>query len=147
MIGGAGGMGSVTVRDLARSGAAEVRIVDVDAERARELAAAVGGPARAVAVGDARVATLAGAVEGCDAVVNAASHTLNVASMRACLEAGAHYTDLGGLFHYCLEQYELDAEFRAAGLAAAMSMGSAPGITNMLAAAMSSGSTPATASR
>ncbi len=135
MIGGAGGMGSVTVRDLARSGAAEVRIVDLDAGRARELAAAAGGPVRAVSVGDAQIATLAGAVEGCDAVVNAASHTLNVAVMRACLEAGAHYTDLGGLFHYCLEQYELDGEFRAAGLAAAMSMGSAPGITNMLAAA------------
>ncbi len=135
MIGGAGGMGSVTVRDLARSGAAEVRIVDLDAERARELAAAVGGPARAVAVEDAAHATLVPAVEGCDVVVNAASHTLNVAVMRACLEAGAHYTDLGGLFHYCLEQYELDEEFRAAGLAATISMGSAPGITNMLAAA------------
>ena len=135
MIGGAGGMGSVTVRDLARSGAAEVRIVDLDAGRAHELAAAVGGPVRAVSVGDAQIGTLAGAVEGCDTVVNAASHTLNVAVMRACLLAGAHYTDLGGLFHYCLDQYELDGEFRAAGLAAAMSMGSAPGITNMLAAA------------
>ena len=59
--------------------------------------------------------------------------------MRACLEVGAHYTDLGGLYWYALEQYELDGAFRAAGLSAAISMGSAPGITNMLAAAACEG--------
>ena len=55
--------------------------------------------------------------------------------MEACLEVGAHYTDLGGLYYYAIEQYELDAAFRRAGLSAAISMGAAPGITNMLAAA------------
>jgi saccharopine dehydrogenase-like NADP-dependent oxidoreductase len=125
-------MGSVTVRDAAASpGVEEVRIVDRDEARAQELATATG-------LDSVRVAPpgeLADVIRGCDAVVNAASHTLNVAVMRACLEAGAHYTDLGGLFHWALEQYELDDPFREAGLAAAISMGSAPGITNMLAAA------------
>jgi saccharopine dehydrogenase-like NADP-dependent oxidoreductase len=132
VIGGAGGMGSVTVRDAARSaGVEEVRIVDRDGERARDLAAAIGlGTVRVAPAGE-----LAEAVRGCDAVVNAASHTLNLDVMRACLEAGAHYADLGGLFHWALRQYELDEEFRRAGLAAAISMGSAPGVTNMLAAA------------
>ena len=55
--------------------------------------------------------------------------------MQACLEVGAHYTDLGGLYYYAIEQYELDEAFRRAGLSAAISMGAAPGITNMLAAA------------
>ena len=77
---------------------------------------------------------LVAAIRGCDAVVNAASHRLNVPVMRACLEAGCHYTDLGGLYHWALQQYELDEEFRQAGLVAAISMGAAPGITNMLAA-------------
>jgi saccharopine dehydrogenase-like NADP-dependent oxidoreductase len=43
--------------------------------------------------------------------------------------------DLGGLYSYAIEQYELDDAFRRAGLSAAISMGAAPGITNMLAAA------------
>jgi saccharopine dehydrogenase-like NADP-dependent oxidoreductase len=87
----------------------------------------------------ARVATgadgFAAAVRGVDAVVDAASHRLNMDVMRACLDEGAHYTDLGGLFHVALEQFSLDDAFAERGLAAAISMGSAPGVTNMLAAA------------
>jgi saccharopine dehydrogenase-like NADP-dependent oxidoreductase len=131
VVGGSGGMGTVTVTDLARSeGVEEVRVIDLDHEHARELAARLGGPVTVAAADDLREA-----VEGADAVVNAASHRLNVPVMEACLEAGAHYTDLGGLFHFALLQYELDEAFRERGLAAAISMGSAPGLTNMLAAA------------
>jgi lysine 6-dehydrogenase len=134
VIGGGGGMGRVTAADAAASAdVAEVLVVDLDGARASQVAERIGG--RAVKVPDAEVGTLASAVEGADAVVNAASHHLNVAAMRACLEVGAHYTDLGGLFHVALEQYELDEDFSSAGLAAAISMGSAPGLTNMLAAA------------
>lgn len=132
VIGGAGAMGRVTVADAARSeGVEEVRIVDRDVERARRIADALGG---VVTVGSPS-GELARDLDGADCVVNAASHTLNVPVMEACLAVGAHYTDLGGLFHWALRQYELDAAFREAGLAAAISMGSAPGLTNMLAAA------------
>jgi saccharopine dehydrogenase (NAD+, L-lysine-forming) len=124
-------MGRVTVADLAGSpGVEEVRIVDVDQDRARELAERLGDKVAVAAADD-----LQGALAGIDAVANTASHRLNVPVMETCLEAGAHYTDLGGLFHYALEQYELDETFRERGLAAAISMGSAPGLTNMLAAA------------
>jgi saccharopine dehydrogenase-like NADP-dependent oxidoreductase len=132
VIGGAGGMGSVTVSDLARSREVEeVRIVDADAERARSLAERLGAPVRAATPTE----PLAAALDRTDGVVNAASHLLNRQVMEACLEVGAHYTDLGGLFHWALAQYELDEAFAGAGLAAAISMGSAPGLTNMLAAA------------
>jgi lysine 6-dehydrogenase len=132
VVGGAGGMGRVTATDLARSpGVEEVRIVERDEEAARLLADALGEPARAVAASGGFAETL----DGVDGVVNAASHRLNVEVMEACLAVGAHYTDLGGLFHWALRQYELDDRFRDAGLAAAISMGSAPGLTNMLAAA------------
>ena len=60
------------------------------------------------------------------AVVNAASHRLDLPVMRACLEIGARCTDLGGLCYYAIEQYELDEAFREAGLSAAISMGAAP---------------------
>jgi saccharopine dehydrogenase-like NADP-dependent oxidoreductase len=125
-------MGRVTVADLARSaGVQEVRIVERDRDAAEKLAEALGGPVRTAPAADG----VAGALEGVDAVVNAASHRLNLEIMEACLGAGAHYTDLGGLFHWAQRQYELDERFRAQGLAAAISMGSAPGLTNMLAAA------------
>ena len=54
--------------------------------------------------------------------------------MRGALAAGAHYVDLGGLFHVTQQQLELDDEFREAGLTAILGMGSAPGKTNLLAA-------------
>jgi saccharopine dehydrogenase-like NADP-dependent oxidoreductase len=60
---------------------------------------------------------------------------LNLAVMRGALGAGAHYVDLGGLFHVTREQLELDDEFRSAGLTAVLGLGSAPGKTNLLAAA------------
>ena len=80
-------------------------------------------------------ASLAYALEGADVVVNAADYRLNLDVMRGALAAGVHYVDLGGLFHVTLQQLELNAQFRAAGLTAILGMGSAPGKTNLLAAA------------
>jgi saccharopine dehydrogenase (NAD+, L-lysine-forming) len=134
VIGGAGGMGSVTTVDAATSeGVERVLLVDRDAERADALAAA--HPNVEVRAPGDSAADMRAALAGADAVVNAASHRLNLPVMQACLEVGAHYTDLGGLYYFALEQYELDEAFRTAGLSAAISMGAAPGITNMLAAA------------
>lgn len=125
-------MGSVTVTDLARSADVEqVVIVDADAERAAQLAASFADP-RVVA--RAPSSPLENTLLGMDATVNAAGHAHNLRVMRACLAAGSHYTDLGGLFHVALEQYSLHEEFAAAELTATLSMGSAPGLTNMLAA-------------
>jgi saccharopine dehydrogenase-like NADP-dependent oxidoreductase len=80
-------------------------------------------------------ASLAGALEGADVVVNAADYRLNLDVMRGALAAGAHYVDLGGLFHVTRQQLVLDGDFGAAGLTAVLGMGSAPGKTNLLAAA------------
>ena len=127
-------MGRITTADAATSdGVERVLLIDRDADRADEIAAAhenveVRAPGETAA--DMRAA-----LDGADAVVNAASHRLNLPVMQACLEVGAHYTDLGGLYYFAIEQYELDEAFREAGLSAAISMGAAPGITNMLAAA------------
>ena len=80
-------------------------------------------------------ASLARALEGAAVVVNAADYRLNLDVMRGALGAGAHYVDLGGLFHVTRQQLELDGEFRSAGLTAVLGLGSAPGKTNLLAAA------------
>lgn len=80
-------------------------------------------------------ASLASALAGADVVVNAADYRLNLDVMRGGLAAGAHYVDLGGLFHVTREQLALDGEFRAAGVTAILGLGSAPGKTNLLASA------------
>jgi saccharopine dehydrogenase-like NADP-dependent oxidoreductase len=80
-------------------------------------------------------ASVVGALAGSDVVVNCAAYRLNVPVMRGALEAGAHYVDLGGLFHVTRLQLELDRDFRAAGLTAILGLGSAPGKSNLLARA------------
>jgi saccharopine dehydrogenase-like NADP-dependent oxidoreductase len=85
---------------------------------------------------DARdVGSLARALSGAEVVVNCADYRLNLDVMNAALAAGAHYVDLGGLFHVTRQQLELDGEFRDAGLTAILGIGSAPGKTNLLASA------------
>jgi hypothetical protein len=78
---------------------------------------------------------VAEALSGCAVCVNCVDYRLNPAVMRGALEAGAHYVDLGGLYHVTKLQLELDADFRARGLGAVLGMGSAPGKTNLLARA------------
>ncbi|MEK6275664.1 MAG: saccharopine dehydrogenase NADP-binding domain-containing protein [Actinomycetota bacterium] len=79
--------------------------------------------------------SLSRALDGVAVVVNCADYRLNLDVMRGAIAAGAHYVDLGGLFHVTKQQLELDGDFRDAGLTAILGMGSAPGKTNLLAAA------------
>ncbi|HZI90995.1 MAG TPA: saccharopine dehydrogenase NADP-binding domain-containing protein [Thermoleophilaceae bacterium] len=131
---GAGGIiAPAIVRDLAESDeAAELVLLDLDAERAAAVAELHGGgKARAMAA-DAR-AGLDEVLDGVDVLVNAASYRVNLDAMRACLEAGCHYVDLGGLYHLTGKQLALDGRFREAGLLAVLGMGSSPGKTNVMA--------------
>jgi saccharopine dehydrogenase (NAD+, L-lysine-forming) len=57
----------------------------------------------------------------------------NLPTMEAALQAGCHYADLGGLFHTTRRQLTLHERFAAAGVAAVLGIGSAPGLTNVLA--------------
>lgn len=78
-------------------------------------------------------ASLERALADASVCVNCADYRLNLEVMEGALAAGAHYVDLGGLFHMTRRQLELDGRFREAGLTAILGMGSAPGKTNLLA--------------
>ncbi|HEY4221913.1 MAG TPA: saccharopine dehydrogenase C-terminal domain-containing protein, partial [Myxococcota bacterium] len=65
--------------------------------------------------------------------IGAMQHRGNLALMNACHDAGAHYCDLGGLFHMTRTQLKLDRAFQKAGLTAILGIGAAPGIVNVLA--------------
>ena len=73
--------------------------------------------------------------EKVDTVVNCAWYQTNIAVMKACLRAGAHYTDLGGFFDTCLKQLEFNKEWKMAGINATIGLGSTPGLTNVAGAA------------
>ena len=134
VLGAGGTIAPAVVRDLAESDeVSSMRLLDLDIERAERVSTEHGlGKAEARAV-DARAA-LAGALEGLDVLVNAASYRVNLEAMRASLEAGCHYLDLGGLYWLTGRQLELDDDFRRAGLVAILGIGSSPGKTNVMAA-------------
>jgi len=132
---GAGGIiAPAIVRDLAESEEVDdLLLLDLDLGRAQKVAEAHGGPRAKAAEVDAR-GGLAAALDGVDVLVNSASYRVNLDAMRACLAAGCHYVDLGGLYWMTGDQLELSDEFERAGLLALLGMGSSPGKTNVMAA-------------
>jgi saccharopine dehydrogenase-like NADP-dependent oxidoreductase len=136
VLGGAGAMGRITIRDLFETAPRDWRIViaDYNEEAAVRLARSYKSPRVTGVAADATdVRATARLLKGAFAVINAVQYQHNVAVMRAALAAGAHYMDLGGLFHVTRQQLKLHAEFRRSGLLAILGMGAAPGIVNLLA--------------
>jgi saccharopine dehydrogenase-like NADP-dependent oxidoreductase len=135
VLGGAGAMGRAAVHDLTATGLA-VRLLESDTRAAERVARRYGhGRARVEEADGADGPGLARVLRGCRVLVNCAPYSLNLSVMRAALEAGCHYLDLGGLFHTTRRQLRLDAQFRRARRLAVLGMGSAPGIVNVLARA------------
>ncbi len=133
VLGGAGMMGCIAVQDLARSEAVdEVVIADLNPDNAQVVADTIGSPKISRVQLDLRNhEALVDVLRGADTCLNATVYYFNLDVMGACLEAGTHYTDLGGLFHMTRKQLELHEAFRAAGLSAVLGVGSAPGVPNV----------------
>lgn len=134
VLGAAGTIAPAIVRDLAESEeVSSILLLDLDGDKAAAVAAEQGGGKASAAQADAREG-LAEHLGGAEVVINSASYRINLDAMRACLEAGCHYLDLGGLYHVTAKQLELHGEFEAAGLLAVLGIGSSPGKTNQMAA-------------
>lgn len=136
VLGGAGAMGRITVKDLFETAPHDLQIViaDYNLAAARRLARSYKSPRVRAAAADATdVRATAKLLKGAFAVINAVQYQHNLQVMRAALAAGVHYLDLGGLFHVTREQLKLHGQFRRAGLLAVLGIGAAPGIVNLLA--------------
>ncbi|NLD47878.1 MAG: hypothetical protein GX660_11895, partial [Clostridiaceae bacterium] len=68
-----------------------------------------------------------------DVTVNASSHIFNMAVMDACLIGKSGYTDLGGLYHWALDQLKRNEDFKKAGITGIVGSGSAPGVVSVMA--------------
>ena len=101
------------MRDLAESDEVdELLLLDLDLDRAEAVAEKHGGGRRGAERADAPTGSRARSTD-VDVLVNSASYRVNLHAMRACLEAGCHYLDLGGLYWMTGDQLELDDDFRA----------------------------------
>ena len=138
VLGAAGTIAPAIVHDLAESDeVARMVLLDLDAEEAAAVANEHGGGKATAARADARdVEALARALEDASAhvLLNTASYRINLDAMRAALNAGCHYLDLGGLYRVTREQLALSPEFERAGRLAVLGIGSSPGKTNLMAA-------------
>jgi lysine 6-dehydrogenase len=139
VLGAGGTIAPAIVHDLASSEEVErLLLLDLDESRAEHVASLHGGTKAQAAFADARATaddpnSLARALEGWDVLVNSASYRVNLDAMAACLHAGCHYLDLGGLYRMTDLQLELSPQFRRQGLLALLGIGSAPGKTNLMA--------------
>jgi len=128
VLGAAGAMARVVLADLLEF-QPDVEITAVDRRSIEPPDPRV----RPVAVDVRDIASLARVLAGHDAALNCVTYYLNVEVMRAALAARVPYSDLGGLYHGTLRQFELHEEFAEAGVPALLGMGSTPGITNAMA--------------
>jgi lysine 6-dehydrogenase len=136
VLGAGGTIAPAIVRDLAESEeVGQMRLLDLDGERAAAVAKAHGTGKASASTIDARARdALASALAGADVLLNTASYRVNLDAMRACVAAGCHYLDLGGLYWLTQEQLALSLDFQEAGLLAVLGIGSSPGKTNLMAA-------------
>lgn len=135
VLGGAGAMARSAVLDLVESPEVKNLILgDIDLKALEELKNSL--RSNKVSIGRVDITdhkSLVQFISGSDAVINGTVYYYNVKIMKACLEAKAHYVDLGGLFHVARKQMLLDGDFKKARLTAVLGMGSAPGIVNVMA--------------
>jgi len=137
VLGGLGLMAEAALHDLARSSevaevvAADLHIARKDAVLAK-LPAAVRRKVKVVSVDLTDTAKAAKALRGTRVLINAAWYEFNLKAMDLAEALGAHYLDLGGLYHMTLRQLPRAAAWRKRGLLGVLGCGSTPGITNMM---------------
>ena len=102
LLGGAGIIGKVIARDLALSDKVnQIIVVDLNEAGAQATVDKVApGDSRFKAVGldVTNRPALVELLRGVDCTINSVQYYFNLEVMQACLIAGSHYVDLGGLF-------------------------------------------------
>ncbi len=136
LLGGSGRFADSAARCLAESDVvADVTLAGRTESTLRRRVSGIGEKADAVTVDILDERRLAGLAADYDIVVNAAGPEWEVLlpALRASIQAGVHYCDLGADARTTEKQLELDAQAKDAGVTAVVGMGFDPGIDNLLA--------------
>src|SRR5579871_5841371 len=132
---GTGATGSYLAQLLARQGH-QVTCGDRDVERARRFLGKK-SPIPIVQVNARNLWGIVRAARGSQLIVNASASVFNEIVLRAALRIRAHYVDLSTHLTrnpFKAEQLRFDARFRQKNRAAVITIGAAPGLTNLLVA-------------
>lgn len=141
---GVGGLGRIIALELAADArVTELVLADKRGDRSRALKS-IGRTATVhpVQADVSRPDAMSEILRGVDVAVNATLPEYNLSVMAACLEAGCGYVDAWGLSPVdrderpgVLAQLDLDGRWKDRGLTAVVTMGSDPGISNIMARA------------
>ena len=132
---GAGLQGSACAYDLLQQAdVTEVRLADKSVDHLPEfLNPYVGGKLKTMALDVTDKAAVRTVMEGVTAVMCAVPYYFNMPMTEAAIEAGAHFSDLGGNTEIVFQQKTLEAKAKAAGVTVIPDCGLAPGMVNILA--------------
>ena len=136
MVLGAGLQGCACAYDLLQNPAVgQVTLADLrPGQLPPFLAGDWGGRLRPLRLDVTDSAAVKAALQGHASVMSAIPYYYNAPMARAAVEAGCHFSDLGGNTEIVLEQKKLDAQAAAKGLSVIPDCGLAPGMVNILAA-------------
>lgn len=133
---GAGRMGHGAVFDLIHNspGVEHVTVVDLHAEKAEAVAAAVGTDrVEAGGLDTSNYADVVALMRGHDAAISCVNYWYNISLSKAAIETGCNFCDLGGNNYVVDEQLALDDAAKAAGINIIPDCGLAPGMVSILA--------------
>ncbi len=132
---GAGLQGSACAYDLLQQAdVTEVRLADKSVDHLPEfLNPYVGGKLKTMALDVTDKAAVRTVMDGVTAVMCAVPYYFNMPMTEAAIEAGAHFSDLGGNTEIVFQQKTLEAKAKAAGVTVIPDCGLAPGMVNILA--------------
>lgn len=137
VLGGAGGMGSMAVKDLAiHDHFDEVVVADVNLLAAQQVVEAVNhSKVTAAQIDVTQHDQLTALLQGASIVINFVGPYYKFAPMiiRACMEVKVDYVDICDDYDAAERIIEMDEEVKKAGITVLTGMGTSPGITNILA--------------
>ncbi|MCF8884358.1 MAG: saccharopine dehydrogenase NADP-binding domain-containing protein [Aigarchaeota archaeon] len=134
VLGGAGAIGSVIVRDLLSSDSVEeVVIGEIDKDRSLRLIQSINdGRLSFKHIDVRRVDLLTEEMKKYDVTINSTWFEYNLEVTKAAINAKARLIDLGGLYYMTLKQLELDEDARKAEASILIGCGEDPGISNIM---------------
>ena len=138
IIGGAGLMGSGTIRDLLDTMSGEIEqliAADSSQQRLDRLTSDLDDPRLTTRILDvADPASLKAALADCDLCINGVPTFagFQMTIFEACLEARKAYVDYGGMGVYTVKQKAMHDAFAQAGVTAVLGLGADPGMSNVL---------------
>ncbi|TAL39260.1 MAG: saccharopine dehydrogenase [Spirochaetes bacterium] len=137
VLGGAGAVGSIAVKTLARHDEfSEVLVCDFNVEGADTLVRGIGSGKLSTMHFDAHdKASITRAIRGADVVLNCVGPFYSTVKpiLSAVLEEKIQYVDVCDDVDVTIDILNMDADARKAGVSALIGMGNSPGVTNIIA--------------